>query len=84
MLRRCTKPVAWTLNVCKESHFESPKVVETYPYEALSVTTHCLFCTSSQCQRLTSCTMPISMVMTRRLRVCWLASDGGCCMCCVL
>lgn len=43
----------------KESHFESPKVVETYPYEALSVTTHCLFCTSSQCQCLTSCTVPI-------------------------
>ena len=48
----------------QERHFESPKVVETYPYEALSVITHCVFCTSSQCQCLTSCTIPISMVMT--------------------
>ena len=48
----------------QESHFESPKVVETYPYEALSVTTLCFFCTSSQCQCLTFCTVPICMIMT--------------------
>ena len=34
----------------QERHFEAPKVVETYPYEALSVTNRCTY-------RLSTCTI---------------------------